>query len=129
MAVKTPILIFDGDCAFCSSSARALRKMTRNKIAIEPYQYLDLDSYGLSEDLTSKAVYYVTEQESFSAAKAIARCLIDAKTPWSIAGFLLNIPVVISVGELVYSWVSRNRHKLPGGTPECSLPKSGPDNH
>jgi predicted DCC family thiol-disulfide oxidoreductase YuxK len=123
MTVKIPILIFDGDCAFCSSSARVLRKMTRNKVAIDPYQYLDLASYSLTQDQTSKAVYYVTKTEAFSAAKAIARCLIDARTPWSIAGFLLNIPVVISVGELVYTWVSKNRHRLPGGTPECSLPR------
>ena len=102
--------------------------MTRDRVSVTPYQYLNLTELGLTQDQTSKAVYYVTEQESFSAAKAIARCLIDAKNPWSIAGFLLNIPVVISVGELVYSWVSRNRHKLPGGTPECSLPKPGPDN-
>jgi predicted DCC family thiol-disulfide oxidoreductase YuxK len=123
MTVKIPILIFDGDCAFCSSSARVLRKMTRNKVAIEPYQYLDLADYSLTQDQTSKAVYFVTPTDTFSAAKAIARCLIDARTPWSIAGFLLNIPVVISVGELVYTWVSKNRHRLPGGTPECSLPR------
>jgi predicted DCC family thiol-disulfide oxidoreductase YuxK len=128
MAVKIPVLIFDGDCAFCSSSARVLRKMTRNKIAVEPYQFLDLGQYSLTEDQTSRSVYYVTQSETFSAAKAIARCLIDAKTPWSIAGFLLNIPVIISVAELVYGWVSKNRHKLPGGTPECSLPKANPEN-
>jgi predicted DCC family thiol-disulfide oxidoreductase YuxK len=123
MTVKVPILIFDGDCAFCSSSARALRKMTKNRVAIEPYQFLDLADYSLTEDQTSKAVYFVTPTDTFSAAKAIARCLIDARTPWSVAGFLLNIPVVISVGELVYAWVSKNRHRLPGGTPECSLPR------
>jgi predicted DCC family thiol-disulfide oxidoreductase YuxK len=123
MTVKVPILIFDGDCAFCSSSARALRKMTKNRVAIEPYQFLDLADYSLTEDQTSKAVYFVTPTDTFSAAKAIARCLIDARTPWSIAGYLLNIPVVISVGELVYAWVSKNRHRLPGGTPECSLPR------
>jgi predicted DCC family thiol-disulfide oxidoreductase YuxK len=123
MTVKVPILICGGDCAFCSSSARALRKMTKNRVAIEPYQFLDLADYSLTEDQTSKAVYFVTPTDTFSAAKAIARCLIDARTPWSVAGFLLNIPVVISVGELVYAWVSKNRHRLPGGTPECSLPR------
>lgn len=128
MAIKVPVLIFDGDCAFCSSSARLLRKMTRNKIAIEPYQYLALDKYELDAEKTSKAVYYVTRSETFSAAKAIAKCLIDARTPWSIAGVLLNIPVVISVAELVYAWVSKNRHRLPGGTPECSLPKPASEN-
>jgi predicted DCC family thiol-disulfide oxidoreductase YuxK len=128
MSAKTPIFIFDGDCAFCSSSARLLRKITKQKIAIEPYQFLDLASYGLTSEQTARSVYYVTQTESFSAAKAIARCLIDARTPWSIAGFLMNIPVVISVAELVYGWVANNRHRLPGGTPECSLPKDPSSN-
>jgi predicted DCC family thiol-disulfide oxidoreductase YuxK len=128
MPAKTPIFIFDGDCAFCSSSARVLKRMTRGKLAIEPYQYLDLASYSLDSEKTSKSVYYITETESFAAAKAIARSLIDAKTPWSVAGFLMNIPVIISVAELVYGWVAKNRHRLPGGTPECSLPRDQSSN-
>jgi predicted DCC family thiol-disulfide oxidoreductase YuxK len=123
MAAKIPVLIFDGDCAFCSSSARVLRKMTRDKISVTPYQYLDLAELGLTQGQTSKAVYYATQAETFSAAKAIAKCLMDSKTPWAVAGFLMNIPVVISVAELVYAWVAKNRHRLPGGTPECSLPR------
>ena len=128
MAAKIPVLIFDGDCAFCSSSARVLRKMIKDKIAVTPYQYLDLAELGLNQDQTNKSVYYVTATETFSAAKAIARCLIDSKAPWSVAGFLMNIPVVISVAELVYVWVAKNRHRLPGGTPECSLPNQDSSN-
>ena len=127
MASKIPVLIFDGDCAFCSSSARVLRKMTRNRVLVTPYQYLNLTELGLSQDQTSKAVYYVTQTETFSAAKAIAKCLMGSKTPWAIAGFLMNIPVVISIAELVYAWVAKNRHRLPGGTPECSLPRQEGD--
>ncbi len=123
MAAQLPVLIFDGDCAFCSSSARLLRKITQNKIALEPYQFLNLKDYDLTEEQTSKSVYFVTKSETFSAAKAIAKCLMAAKTPWSIAGFLMNIPVVISIAELVYVLVAKNRHRLPGGTPECSLPR------
>lgn len=102
--------------------------MTRNKISVTPYQYLTLAELGLTQEQTSKAVYYVTKPETFSAAKAIAKCLIDSKTPWAVAGFLLNIPVVISVAELVYAWVAKNRHRLPGGTPECSLPNQESSN-
>ena len=128
MAAKIPVLIFDGDCAFCSSSARVLRKMTRDTISVTPYQYIDLAELGLSQNQTSKAVYYVTQTETLSAAKAIAKCLMDSKTPWTVAGFLMNIPVVISVAELVYAWVAKNRHRLPGGTPECSLPRRDDSN-
>ena len=124
MAVKTPLMIFDGDCAFCSSSARVLRKLTKNNLPIEPYQFLKLSDYDLNEELTSKAVYYVTSQESYAGAKAIARFLLDSKTPWALLGFLLNLPVIISIAELVYAWIAKNRHRLPGGTPECSLPRN-----
>ena len=97
--------------------------MTKNKIAIEPYQYLNLKDFELTEEQTSRAVYFVTKTETFSAAKAIAKCLLAAKTPWSLAGFLMNIPVVISVAELIYVLVAKNRHRLPGGAPECSMPR------
>jgi predicted DCC family thiol-disulfide oxidoreductase YuxK len=115
------VLIFDGDCAFCSSSARLLKRLTKNRIPVEPFQYLPLADYDLNQELTSNAVYYATKTENFVAARAIARALIDSKTPWAIAGFLMNLPVVVSFAELVYYWVAKNRHKLPGGTPECAL--------
>lgn len=120
MAAIPQLMIFDGDCAFCSSSARLLKKMTKSRIAIEPYQFLNLQEFGLSEELTSKAVYYVSDQ-NYVANKAIARALIDSKTSWSILGHLMNLPLIRSIAGWVYYWVARNRHRLPGGTPECSI--------
>ncbi len=125
MAAKIPVLIFDGDCAFCSSSARVLKKLTKSLIAIEPYQFLNLSGYGLTEELTSKAVYYVSTK-TFLANRAIAQCLIDSKTVWALAGYLMNFPVVSSIAERVYYWVAKNRHRLPGGTPECSIRNGAP---
>jgi len=63
MSQDRQLLIFDGDCAICSTSARLLRKMTKNRIEIEPYQRLDLAALNLSEELTSKAVYYLGHQK------------------------------------------------------------------
>ena len=113
-------MIFDGDCAFCSSSARVLKKITRGKIAIEPYQLLDLKQFGLTEDQTSKAVYYIGEKTDV-ANRAICQFLIDSKTPWAIAGRILNLPLISWLAKRVYYWIAKNRHRLPGGTPECSI--------
>lgn len=124
MIVTRQVLIFDGDCAFCSSSARLLRKMTKNKIAIEPYQKLDLEALDLSAELTSKAVYFVSGGTRFVAAAAIAQALIESKTPWALAGWFLNLPVIRSIAKPIYYLVAANRHRLPGGTPECQLPQS-----
>ncbi|MDE0868370.1 MAG: DCC1-like thiol-disulfide oxidoreductase family protein [Aquiluna sp.] len=122
MSASKQVLIFDGDCAFCSSSARLLRRMTNNKIAIEPYQKLDLGSLGLTSELTSKAVYFVSGSKRFVAAAAIAQALIESKTIWALAGWLLKLPVVRNIAKPIYYLVAANRHRLPGGTPECQMP-------
>ena len=115
------LFIFDGDCAFCSSAARVFRKMIKDQVPIRPYQKLDLASLGLSEELTSKAVYYVRDGKYFVAAGAIAQLFIDSKTLWSVAGYLLRVPGINHLAERVYYWIAKNRHRLPGGTPECSM--------
>ncbi len=123
MGASKQVLIFDGDCAFCSSSARLLRKMTRHKIPIEPYQKLDLESLGLTSELTSKAVYFASGTTRYVAAAAIAQALIESKTIWALAGWFLKLPVIRNIAKPIYYLVAANRHRLPGGTPECQLPQ------
>jgi len=55
------------------------------------------------------------------AAEAIAQLFIDSKTLWSVAGYLLRVPGINHLAERVYYWIAKNRHRLPGGTPECSM--------
>jgi predicted DCC family thiol-disulfide oxidoreductase YuxK len=114
-------LIFDGDCKFCSSSARTFSSMTRGRISTVPYQRADLASFGLTLEQCEQAVQYVSKGEIYSGHLAIAQGLIDSKTSWSLAGYFLRWPVVTSVAYMVYHWVSANRHRLPGGTAACSL--------
>jgi len=98
-----------------------MRKMTREITPIRPYQKLDLPSLGLSAELTSKAVYYVRDGKYLVAAQAIAQLLIDSKTAYSILGVILKLPVISSVAKNVYYWIAKNRHRLPGGKPECKM--------
>jgi predicted DCC family thiol-disulfide oxidoreductase YuxK len=118
MGASKQVLIFDGDCAFCSSSARLLRKMTRHKIPIEPYQKLDLESLGLTSELN-----FVSGTTRYVAAEAIAQALVESKTIWALAGWFLKLPVIRNIAKPIYFLVAANRHRLPGGTPECQLPQ------
>jgi predicted DCC family thiol-disulfide oxidoreductase YuxK len=95
--------------------------MTNEVTPIKPYQNLDLPSLGLSSELTSKAVYYVRDGKYLVAADAIAQLLLDSKTPWIVFGAILRVPIVKSLARVVYHWIAKNRHKLPGGRPECKL--------
>ena len=115
------MFVFDGDCAFCSSAARVMRKMTREVTPIRPYQKLDLNALGLSQELTSRAVYYVKDGKYLVAADAIAQLLIDSKTIYSVLGVILKLPLIKNLARIVYYWIAKNRHRLPGGKPECKL--------
>ena len=95
--------------------------MTKNRIATIPYQRAELASYGLTLEQCEQAVQYVAGGEIYAGHLAIAQGLIDSKSAWSIAGYVLKWPVITSVAFVVYHWVSKNRHRLPGGTPACSL--------
>ncbi len=124
LGMGKPLFIFDGDCAFCSSSARLLEGMTKGRIDIQPYQFLDLDKLDVELVEAQSAVQFLTEDARYSAARAIAEALIQGRTVWSIAGWLLKTPVILSFAELMYLWVAKNRHRLPGGTPACQMKPS-----
>jgi predicted DCC family thiol-disulfide oxidoreductase YuxK len=116
------VFLFDGDCAFCTSSANYLRRIVKGKVSIEPYQFADLTKLGLDAADCEKAVQYIRANGIYSGSVAIAKALVDARNLWSLAGWIMQVPVISSAAFLVYEWVSKNRHKLPGGTPACQIP-------
>jgi predicted DCC family thiol-disulfide oxidoreductase YuxK len=121
-SAMTPILLFDGDCSFCSSSARVLKKIVGQKVEVLAYQHVDLEPLGILTTECELAVQFVAGNLRSSGHIAIADALIATKSIWSLAGHFIKLPVITSAGFLVYEWVSKNRHKLPGGTPACQMP-------
>ena len=124
MAAPRPVLVFDGDCAFCTSSARVVAGRLRRSpadFAVEPWQHLDLAALGLTEARCVEAVQWVgADGEVAGGEAAIGRALL-ASRPWvRPVGALLLLPGVRAVAGVVYRWVARHRHRLPGGTPACS---------
>lgn len=117
----SPLFIFDGDCSFCSSSARLLDKIMKGRIAIEPYQFLDLKALGVPLEDAERAVQFLVRGERYQGARAIAEALITSKTRWALAGWFIRTPVFVSFAELIYLMVAKNRHRLPGGTPACKM--------
>ena len=114
--------VFDGDCAFCSSSARTLVRIAPSDAAVVAWQRSDLDALGLTPAACELAVQWVDGPRHASGAAAIAAYLRTSR-PWCrAAGWLLSRRPVLALAEPVYRWVARHRHALPGGTPACRLP-------
>lgn len=118
------LLVFDGDCGFCTSAVAFARRWIGSDIEAVPWQHADLASLGLTEAGCQEAVQYRDNDGSWSSAGAAVIALLrDARPPWSWLGQVLAFSAVARVVELVYVFVAKNRHSFPGGTPACQLPK------
>lgn len=122
MSTAPPVLLFDGDCAFCTTCINWMQRHIRRLDATVPYQHADLGSLGVSADECERAVQWVgADGTVVSAHLAIAQVLVGAGKGWAVIGRAVRLPGMRQLSGVVYRWISRNRHRLPGGTPACSL--------
>lgn len=130
-----PVLVFDGDCAFCSSCVRWAERYPRQSLSSAGWeavaqQFADLDALEeftggqVTAERVAREVLWVTpDRKVYGGAQAVARLLMRSGGLWAWAGGFLALAPVRPVAELVYRWVARNRDRMPGGTPACALPR------
>jgi predicted DCC family thiol-disulfide oxidoreductase YuxK len=115
------LLVFDGDCRFCTSSARLAARMVKSA-EIVPWQRADLAALGVRRDEAIKAVQWVDGNGRVSAgAEAVARMLLTGTLLTRLLGALLMLPGIRLIADVVYRVVAKNRGRLPGGTPACRV--------
>ena len=115
------VLVFDGDCGFCTWSAARIERWASGSLDVVPWQRTDLTRLGLAEAQCSAAVQYVDGDGASSGGAAIARALQRCRQPWRTFGRVLAQPWLAPVVERGYVVVAANRHRLPGATPACAL--------
>jgi predicted DCC family thiol-disulfide oxidoreductase YuxK len=121
-ASNAPILVFDGDCGFCTTSALWIEHRLPPGARVEPWQRLDLGLLGLTERDVQTAAYWIDERgRAHRGHEAIARALIAAGGAWKVIGALLLLPPLSWLARAGYHLVANYRDKLPGGTPACKL--------
>ena len=115
------MLIYDGDCGFCTSSAAWFARRAQDDRRIAPWQSLDLDDYGLTEAQVTESVYWVDGDRIAAGADAAAAAMASVSGIWKLTGHVLALPGVIHLARLLYPIIARNRHRLPGSTDACRL--------
>ncbi|HEY4019241.1 MAG TPA: DUF393 domain-containing protein [Pseudonocardiaceae bacterium] len=116
------ILVYDGDCAFCTTVVTLLRRHLRPPVDFQPWQRIDLDHYGLTKAEALSAVQWIGSDGSRSAGAQAFGALLRATGGWyRPIGAALRLPVIRQLAELGYRVIAANRHRLPGGTPACAL--------
>lgn len=122
-----PLLVYDGDCGFCAASLRRLRRTLPAWPRTSAWQTLDLEEHGLSPEQVTRAAWWIEPGKApAGGARGFRRPAHLAIFPQVARDGEASVdPPASWAAELVYTAVSRSRHRLPGGTPMCSVRGDG----
>lgn len=121
-----PLLIYDGDCGFCTRSARWIAERWRPGTArIVTSQSLDdttLTEHGLTRaDVTDAAWWVGADGAAERGDRAIAAALRGAPGWPNTLGRAITMPGLRALAPVGYALVARFRHRLPGATDACAV--------
>ncbi|HEY1989199.1 MAG TPA: DCC1-like thiol-disulfide oxidoreductase family protein [Acidimicrobiales bacterium] len=124
LSSRVPILIYDGDCGFCTSVAADISRRWRAPAQALAWQSLGengLAELGLTPDAAQRAAWWVDEHgRQFGGHLAVAKALLAARGWRRAAGAAILTPPVSWLAAVGYRLVVRYRHRLPGSTNACS---------
>ena len=133
---STPVVVFDGDCAFCTTCMLWLQRQFPAAFDSKPYQRADLASWGLTTDECHAKLQWLGRPDAVDgdrgrlqgslAVGAILRTGGRAVgglrgLGWRSMGELTRVPPTSWIAMGIYAWVAANRQRLPGGTPACQM--------
>lgn len=119
-----PLLVYDGDCAFCTTWVRRLEQALPVYPATTPWQWADLDGLGLSRQEVDAYAWLLTPTQRFRGHLVLSALLrMQPRAGLRFIGHLLAAPPCSWVTAAGYAVIARFRHRLPGGTPACAAPR------
>ncbi|MEV2247560.1 DUF393 domain-containing protein [Streptomyces sp. NPDC049970] len=120
------VLVYDGDCAFCTTSVTYIMRRFRPKCVAAPWQVADLDALGVTQRQAQHELLYISPTGTvYGGAQAVAELLLRSGGIRAWAGGLLTLPPVRWIAHGVYRIIATHRDRLPGGSPACAVP-TGP---
>lgn len=122
---ERPILLYDGDCGFCTKAVNTAVRLLDPEAVVTPWQFADLEALGVTAERADREVLWIEPATAVvhGGADAVAHLLKQGpRRSWRLAGRAMALPPISWTARLVYRAVAVNRHRLPGGTMACSLP-------
>jgi predicted DCC family thiol-disulfide oxidoreductase YuxK len=119
------LLVYDGDCAFCTIAATGIERHWDGKAGIRAWQQIGADGLarlGLSlADVTTQVWWIEPDGALVGGHKAVARALVEARGWRALVGRIIGARVLSWPAALGYRLVARYRHLLPGATEACRI--------
>lgn len=117
-----PVLLYDGDCGFCTASVNWIRRVVRPAARMEAWQLADLAALGVTERQCRRSIQWIpTTGTPHESAGAVAALLRTGRGLWPVVAMTLSLPVLVQVADAVYRVIARHRHRLPGATSSCHI--------
>lgn len=120
------LLVYDGDCAFCALWVNRLQSRLPVFPDVAPSQTLQLDTLGLTPADVRDYAWLITPERQRAGAAAFSGLLRGQPSwGWRLIGHLLDTWPISVIADLGYRVVARFRHRLPGSTAACEIPRDG----
>lgn len=118
------MLLFDGDCAFCSASVRWVARLDkRARISFAPLQGELARQAGLGHHAATDGGTLVLMRESdgklFTQSDALTELAHALGGGWRVLAAANGIPKCLRDG--LYRWIARNRFRFFGRVESCPL--------
>ena len=119
-APNLPVLVYDGDCGFCTRTAHWAAQRLPDPATVQPSRSVDLGALGLTDDDVACAAWWVdADGRRWGGHLAVGKAMVATGAWRALLGHALLVPPLSWLAKPVYGWVARNRTRLPGST--CKL--------
>jgi len=110
MTPSKPILIYDGDCAFCRRWIERWRRITGDRVEYVPYQEAAARFPQIPLQEFKSAVQLVEpDGKVYRAAEAVFRSLAAVRAYRGLLWAYLHLPGMRAVSERLYRYVADHR--------------------
>src|SRR5690348_8509554 len=108
-----PVLVYDGDCAFCRRWVSRWRGLTCDAIEYQPYQGAAAKHPQIPIEAFQKSVVLIEPDGGVSTgAHAVFRSLALARRKRHLLFAYDRVPMFARLSESIYRWIARNRDLL-----------------
>ncbi len=126
-ADERPLIVFDGFCVLCSTTARFVMRHDPSKrfrllAAQSPLGRALYAHYGLDPDTYDTFIVIADGRAAFRSTAAL-KIAEDLGPPWSFATIARFVPTALR--DTIYDSVARHRFRLFGRRETCLLPTPG----
>ncbi len=110
-----PVVLYDGECAFCSRQAATLQQRARGGLDTQSFQDEGiLACYpGLTHEACMREMKLVDRAgRVFGGAEAVVRSMAMGRGPLATLALGYYLPIIRPIANWVYKWIASRRYRF-----------------